>query len=280
MNPKLRAFIFPPTIRQWVWSIIRSVALGYGILLIAAIFSNHLLFHPPGHKTDFPGQVKLKSADGNTITALYLPNPQAAYVLLYSYGNGEEMDVMQDYMRELVAHSWAVCGYDYPGYGTSTGNPSESGCDAAIDAAYAYLTGDLHISPDRIVLYGHSLGSGPSVDLASRKPVGGLILDGAYTSIFRVVTHYRILPWDVFNNLAKISKIHVPLLSLHGTDDHVVPFWHGVALFDAYAGPKQKLWITGGGHGNLPWFAPEAYWGALEQYRLSLPVKDPLPIVH
>jgi abhydrolase domain-containing protein 17 len=276
MNPKLRRFLCPPTFRQWMWSLGRSVVGGYLLLGLVAGFPNSLVFHPPGHRDELAGQVKLHSADGNTITGLLLPNPSAAYVLLYSYGNGEELFVMQDFMRDLQHHGWAVMGYDYPGYGTSTGTPTEAGCDAAIDAAYAWLTNEKHISPARIVLYGHSLGSGPSVDLASRQPAGGLILDGAYTSIFRVVTHYRILPWDMFNNLAKISSVHVPLLSLHGTADPVVPFWHGQALYDAYTGPKQHFWVTGGGHGNLPYVAPEAYWGALEQYRQSLPLKDPI----
>jgi len=271
MNPKLRAFLLPPTFRQFAWSVARSAGWGYLVLIIAALFPNRLLFHPPGHKVDIPYQLKLHAADGNTITALYMENATAPYVLLYSYGNGEELDVMQHFMRELREHGWAVMGYDYPGYGTSTGSPSEKGCIAAIDAAYAHLTGTLGIPPGRIVLYGHSLGSGPSVDLASRKPVGGLILDGAYTSIFRVVTHWRMLPWDIFDNSGKISSIHVPLLSLHGMNDRVVPFWHGEALYDAYSGPKQKLWVEGGGHGNLPWFAPDAYWAAMESFKKSLP---------
>jgi hypothetical protein len=276
MNPKLRQFLSPPTFKQWMWSLARSVGWAYLLLLTVASFPNGLLFHPPGHRNELANQVKLDSADGNTITGQFMANPSAAYVLLYSYGNGEELFVMQEFLLALRAHGWAVMGYDYPGYGTSTGSPSEAGCDAAIDAAYAWLIQEKHIPPARIVLYGHSLGSGPSVDLASRQTVGGLILDGAYTSIFRVVTHYRILPWDMFNNLAKISSVHVPLLSLHGTDDHVVPFWHGHALYDAYTGPKQHLWVTGGGHGNLPYVAPEAYWDAVEQFRLSLPLHDPI----
>jgi len=272
MNPGTRNFLRRPAFRQWVKLVLRILLLGYlALMFVGAILINPLLFHPPGHKDELRGQVKLHTADGNDVTGLYLPNPQSAYVLLFSYGNGEDLVADRDFLQEFLSHGWGVMAYDYPGYGTSTGKPSESGCEAAIDAAYAFLVSEKHIPPARIVLYGRSLGSGPAVDLASRKPVGGLVLQSAYTSIFRVVTHYRILPWDVFNNIAKISSIHAPLLSIHGTDDHVVPFWHGKALFDAHPGPKQFLWVPGADHNNLVDVAGETLWTALDTFRRSLP---------
>jgi len=275
MNPKLRNFLSPPSFKGWLKSLLRSFILGYVILIIAALNVNHLLFHPPGHHVDFPGQVKLHTAAGDDITALYQPNPQAAYVVLFSYGNGEDMASNHDYMVALHNRGWGTCGYDYPGYGTSSGKPSEAGCIAAIDAVYDYLTKEQHIPAERIILYGHSLGSGPTIDLASRKPVGGLILEGAYLSIFRVVTHFRVLPWDVFNNIAKISSIHVPLLSIHALNDHTVPFWHGEKLYDTYTGPKQNYWVPNADHNTILEVAWQPYWEAVEKYRESLPLKNP-----
>ena len=273
MSPRLRAFLKVPSVRQFA----RTVAVCYlGLALFAASCANTMLFHPPGLRDNISGQIKVHAADGNDITLVYLPKASAAYVILFSYGNGEDVEARYDYFLELRLHGWAVCGYDYPGYGTSTGHPTEAGCYAAINAAYDYLVNVQHIPPARVVIYGQSMGTGPSVDLASREPVGGLILEGAFLSVFRVVTHYRILPWDIFDNYAKINAVRAPLLSIHAEQDQVVPFWQGEELNAAYHGTKSHQWIPGAGHNNILQVAPELYWAALDKYRESLPLKSPM----
>ncbi len=277
MHPQLRKFFSVPPLRLFWWTLLRTLALAYvGLALFAAGCVNTMLFHPPPLRNPVPGQIKLPAADGNKITAVFLPNPKAAYVILYSYGNGESLEHCHEFLDELREHGWSVCAYDYPGYGTSTGKPTEAGCYAAINAVYDYLVKQRQIPPERIVLYGQSMGSGPTVDLASRQPIGGLILHSAFLSVFRVVTHYHILPWDVFNNLGKIDRVKVPLLSIHGRADTIVPFWQGQALYNAYPGPKTCLWIPNAGHNDILEAAPEEYWAALERYRAGLPLKTPL----
>ena len=144
-----------------------------------------------------------------------------------------------------------VFAYDYHGYGASGGVPSEEAAYQDIDAAYEYLTGELSIPPERIILYGYSLGSGPSVDLAARRPVGGLILEGAFVSTFRVITVYPILPFDKFNNIRKIKRVKVPVMVIHGTKDNVIPFFHGQKLYSAANEPKTSMWVDGAGHFDL-----------------------------
>jgi len=273
MNPKLKAFLRLPTPAKFA----RTLCIYYVCLLVfAAFFTNNMLFHPPALRDKLINQVTLHASDGNDITALYLPNPKAAYVVLFSYGNGECLEANEDFLHELLLHGWAACGYDYPGYGLSTGHPSEAGCYAAINAAYDYLTQQLHIPPERIVLYGRSVGTGPTVDLASRRPIGGLMLEGAYLSIYRVVTHFRILPWDVFNNFAKISSIHAPLLSIHAQNDHTIPFWQGQELYNTYPGPKQHFWAPGADHNTILQVDWDDYWKAIDQFQRSLPIATPL----
>lgn len=280
MNPKLKAFLAVPSFKSWrktaLKSIPLSLALAYMGLIVLALFTNKLLFFPPDNRQKLPSQVTLHASDGNDITALYLPNPKAAYVVLFSYGNGECLEANEDFLHELLLHGWAACGYDYPGYGLRTGHPSEAGCYAAINAAYDYLTQQLHIPPERIVLYGRSVGTGPTVDLASRRPIGGLMLEGAYLSIYRVVTHFRILPWDVFNNFAKISSIHAPLLSIHAQNDHTIPFWQGQELYNTYPGPKQHFWAPGADHNTILQVDWDDYWKAIDQFQRSLPIATPL----
>lgn len=144
--------------------------------------------------------------------------------------------------------------YDYSGYGLSTGKSSEANCYADIDAAYNYLTTEKRIPPKRIVLFGRSLGSGPTVELASRlgRNLAGVVLIAALTSCVRVVFNSpSTLKFDMFANIDKIHRIGVPVFCVHGMLDDVVPFAHGVELARRARYPLEPLWIRGGGHNNL-----------------------------
>jgi abhydrolase domain-containing protein 17 len=257
---------------DWAIMILIAVATAYlGLVVFAWLLADAMIFPaPPASYADAPGQPKLPAPDGNTITAVFLPNPAASHVLLFGHGNKMDLGKADKRLQLYRAHGWAVFAYEYPGYGTSTGTPSEAGCYAALAAAYAYLTRLKGIPPEKIVLYGLSLGSGPAIDLASREPVGGLILEGAFLSAFRVVTQWKILPWDRFDNIAKIGRIRTPLLSIHAREDHTVPFFHGQRLYAAHPGPKQHLWVAHAHHNNILETDPAAYWDAMEHFRLSL----------
>jgi hypothetical protein len=252
--------------------ILMALAAAYGGLFVFAwLFADSLIFPaPPSSYADAPNQPKLPAPDGNTITAVFLPNPAASHVLLFGHGNKMDLGKADERLQLFRAHGWAVFAYEYPGYGTSTGKPSETGCYAALAAAYAYLTKLKQIPPEKIVLYGLSLGGGPAVDLASREPVGGLILEGAFLSAFRVVTHWKVLSWDRFDNIAKIGRVGAPLLSIHARQDQTVPFFHGRRLFAAHPGPKQHLWVADAHHNNILETDPAAYWDAMERFRLQL----------
>jgi fermentation-respiration switch protein FrsA (DUF1100 family) len=256
----------------WIFPLLAAMAAAYiGLFLMGLLASNAMIFPaPPSSYQDSPDQAKLPSPDGNKITAVFLPNPAASHVLLFNHGNRQDLGTADARLRLYQSHGWAVFAYDYPGYGTSTGTPSEAGCHAALAAAYAYLTTIKGYAPHQIVLYGLSLGSGPAVDLASREPVAGLIVEGAFISAFRVLTRITLLPWDRFNNLEKMPRVRAPLLSIHATKDFTVPFSHGKKLFAAHPGPKRHLWVQGAGHNNILETDPAGYWDALEQFRLSL----------
>src|SRR5215467_15450253 len=86
-------------------------------------------------------------------------------------------------------------------------------------AAYEYLTRELKISSDRIIIYGRSVGSGPAVHLAARMPAAGLILQSPFVSAFRVLTRIPLLPFDKFPNYKEIARVRWPVLIIHGTHD-------------------------------------------------------------
>lgn len=245
------------------------VAIGYvGFYLFALFFSSPFIFPAPEATYVDTHEIKKLTLDNEwEISIKHLPNPDAGKVLLYSHGNGEDLGIVEKKLDNFHKNGWAVFAYDYPGYGTSHGTPSEKVCFESIEKAYKHLVEDLQYKPEDIVLYGYSLGGGPSFHLAQKEKVGGVIVEGTYTSIFKVATYINILPWDVFDNQSKINEIDAPLLVIHGTEDTVVPFWHGKALFDKANTNKHYLWIEGAEHGDLVHLAGDRYWDTLTHFR-------------
>ncbi|PUZ50217.1 hypothetical protein GQ55_6G042100 [Panicum hallii var. hallii] len=143
--------------------------------------------------------------------------------------------------------------YDYSGYGASTGKPSEENTYADIEAVYQCLETEYGISQEDIILYGQSVGSGPTLHLASRLPrLRGVVLHSAILSGLRVVCHVNFtLCFDIYKNVKKIKKVKCPVLVIHGTDDDVVNWSHGKELWKLAREPYDPLWIKGGGHCNL-----------------------------
>jgi pimeloyl-ACP methyl ester carboxylesterase len=253
------------TLKQMIANILillaMALAASYALACLYALASaNSMIFPaPPSSYQDDESIVKIQSCDGNSISALYLEATQSRKLLLYSHGNGEDLGYILPFLQEFQRRGISVLAYDYPGYGTSSGTPSEKAVYAAADAVFEYARQSLQFPSERIVLYGRSLGSGPSCWLAERHPVAGLILDGAFSSTFRVMTRIKLLPWDVFDNLKRLPEIDCPVLILHGEDDLIVPFEHALANEKA-AQKAQTHWIKGAGHNNHIEVMGEDYW--------------------
>lgn len=237
------------------------------LLLIYIIFAGYIFFRadsmiflpqPPSYK-DAKDILKLPVNATEKIAAIYLPNSQAAYTLLYIHGNAEDLGDIRPKLEQLRSWGFSVFAYDYRGYGISDGKPSESNAYQDADTAYAYLTQQLKISPNQIILYGRSVGGGSATDLASRHPVAGLVLESTFTSTFRVVVPFPLLPFDKFSNLDKIRRIRCPVLVMHGQLDRIVPFSHGQALYEAAPEPKMSLWLTEAGHNDFTWVAGDRH---------------------
>ena len=249
--------------------LIGAVTLYAGLALAAALLSDFLLFPIGPREYSVPGLLELP-VEGGKVAAIYLRNPDARLTLLHSHGNGEDLGSILPLLREYNRRGFSVLAYDYPGYGRSTGRASEAGAYAAIDACYRYLKTDQGLTPGAIVLYGRSLGSGPTLDLASRERVGGVILENAFVSAFRVMTRIRLLPWDKFGNERKIGRVDSPILVIQAEQDEVVGYWHGPRLFDAASEPKDFWSVAGAGHNDLLAVAGEEYWRRLQSFSDSV----------
>jgi fermentation-respiration switch protein FrsA (DUF1100 family) len=241
---------------------------GYALLTLAACVSvDGMLYYPQYGGRERPDDLRrVRQPDGGELAVLYLPNPDARFTLWYFHGNAEDLGDIQPRLRELHAAGFSVFAFDYPGYGWSDGTPSEKSIAAATHAARAYLRDELKISPAQTLLYGRSLGGGPAVTEAVEGGAAGLILENSFTSVYRVMTRWRLLPFDQFENLRKMPHVRCPVLVLHASDDRVIPVHHGRALFAAAAEPKRALWVDFAGHNDLRETARERYWQALRDF--------------
>jgi fermentation-respiration switch protein FrsA (DUF1100 family) len=151
-----------------------------------------------------------------------------------------------------------------PPYFQLSGSPSEEDCYADIQAAYKFLRFELHAPAQNIVLYGRSLGSGPSCYLASGTaqsedrslggPVGGVILHAPFLSVYRIVVDTGCTVYgDKFPNIDYAPSIDSPLILVHGTADQIVPFNHSERLYAALppSSRARPLYIEGMGHNNV-----------------------------
>jgi fermentation-respiration switch protein FrsA (DUF1100 family) len=249
------------------------LAIGlYLILVLVAVFlSDRMIFQPQRSSyQDTPDILKLTTADGTRISALYLPNPAATYTILFSHGNAEDLGDNRQFFEELRRAGFAVFAYDYHGYGTSGGTPSEKTIYSDVEAAYEYLTHSLGIPAQRIISFGRSVGAGAAIDLAVRKPVAGLIVQSGFTSAFRVLTRVPLVPFDRFRNLEKIARVRCPVLIMHGQADRVIPLQHGLQLYERANQPKMRFWVEGADHNDFELVAGKRYYKALQEFSGNL----------
>jgi abhydrolase domain-containing protein 17 len=247
---------------------LKSLIFIYAFFAIYIYFrADSMIFLPqPSSYQDNQDILKLKNTDNKNISAIYLQNKQAKYTILYAHGNGEDLGDIKPHLQKIRDLGFSVFAYDYRGYGTSEGTPTETTAYQDIDTAYNYLTQKLNIPPQQIIVFGRSVGGGSAVDLAAKKPVAGLIVESSFTSIFRVVVPVPILPFDKFTNLNKIKKVKCPVLIIHGKIDEIIPFTHGEKLFAAVSSPKLSLWVDKASHNDLSSIAGEKYWEILKKF--------------
>jgi len=201
----------------------------------------------------------LKTKSNADVPAFYIDR-RSQITVLFSHGNAEDLGMIYEWFCEFTREVQVnLLAYDYEGYGKASGTPSESSCYEDIEAAYLFLTTVLHHPSENIILYGRSLGSGPSCYLAERLSkekiqVGGLVLQSPLLSVYRVAFTFRFtFPGDMFPNVDRIGNVTCPVFIIHGTRDEVVPFWNGEALFlGAQPSFRAKpFWVDGGGHNNI-----------------------------
>ena len=244
-------------------SAVSVFALGYAALAGALFFYQPNLLYFPGMPSreivatpadtglDFE-PLTLATRDGEQLDAWFVPADSARGVLVFCHGNAGNIAHRLDSIRLFHDLGLSVLIFDYRGYGRSSGRPTEQGTYRDVDAARDYLVGPRGIPPNRIILFGRSLGAAIAADLASRQNAAGVILESAFTSVPDIAaTLYPWLPvrWMSryqYNTQKKLADIHSPVLIVHSRDDEIIPYANGERLFAAARDSKQFLELRGG----------------------------------
>lgn len=222
---------------------------------------NKVVFQPPAPSYGFTPSIWLSTKHGYTIPAFFVDRC-ARFTLLFAHGNAEDLGMIHSYF-EHVSIIWNVnvFAFEYTGYGLSTGEASEKNVYADAEAAYNYLVDVLGKQWETIILYGRSLGSGACVHLATKVPVRGVILQSPLLSVHRVGLKLSCtLPGDMFANVDKMKNVKCPVFIIHGTNDEMIPVYHGRELYDSCKTAVNPYWVEGGGHNDLEICARQTFF--------------------
>jgi uncharacterized protein len=263
------------SIRRMITTLAAIAAAYVFVVGILYAFQRNLLFLPTSHVGSPAAvgagdmrEVTLATADGLALRSWYKPAQDGRPTMIYFHGNGGNISARAKRVRPYLNAGLGVLLVGYRGYGGNDGTPSEEGFYEDARAAMRFIE-DQGVPPDRVVLYGESLGSAVAIHLAAEqavqnRPLAAVIGEGAPSSVADVAARrypfapVRTLIKDRFDSRAKVGGINAPLLLIHGEDDIVVPQRFGRALFEAAAEPKHAQWIDGAGHNNLAYHAIDA----------------------
>lgn len=208
--------------------------------------------------------VRLTTDDGVGLGAWWVAPPRPRGAVVFAHGNAGNISDRLDAVKLFVALDVAVLAFDYRGYGSSDGAPSEAGTYRDMAAAVGYLRAVRGIEPERTVYYGESLGGAVAIEAALRHRPAALIVESTFTSVRAMAAvHYPFVPGFLarrvrYDSLARVRNLRCPLLVLHGPRDTIVPYRMGRELFDAAPGPKAFADLEGDHNDGGPVASPAA----------------------
>ena len=247
-------------LRRVVLPIVRIAVLVYvGLAAVLLFFQSWLVYRPSRKVEQTPAElqlhyeeVRLTAADGTQLSAWYIPAEGARGAVLICHGNGGNIGHRLPTIWAYHQLGYSVLIFDYRGYGQSRGKPTETGTYQDAAAAWEHLVQVRKTLPERIVVFGRSLGGAVAAHLAKARRPGALILESTFTSVPELgATLYPFLPVRrlcrfSYNTLEMVKEVRCPVLVAHSPHDDMVPYAHGRTLFEAVAEPKQFLEMAGG----------------------------------
>lgn len=259
--------------RRMLGELLIPLAIAYGaVLVLVYVFQSHLVFFPStGREAVVTPQsyglryesVSIRTADGETLDAWWVPAENARGTVLFFHGNAGNISHRVDYLQMFHRLRFSTLIVDYRGYGKSSGTPSEAGTYRDAEAAWEHLRHARLAQPRDIVIAGESLGAAVATRLAADESPRAVLLFSTFTSVPDLGAQvYWFLPVRLlsrfdYDNLANLKRIRAPVFIAHSRDDDIVPYAHGRRLFETAAEPKAFLEMRGGHNDGFIFMRPE-----------------------
>jgi hypothetical protein len=259
---------------QIAWIAVLSVALVAGTVVLIWRNQERILFQPPAppHRRSQARHAEITAADGQRLFALVVGEFHAAVpkAVLAFHGNAAIAAWRVPWAAEVARRTGCVVVLaEYRGYAGLDGEPSYATTQIDAHAAYAFVQSQWALSPERIVLFGHSLGSAVAAELAASDGCAALVLEAPFTSardMARVfiarATHivWRLVSRIHFDTERLVQSLETPVWVAHGTHDPVVPMRMGEQVFRSARHHGEFLLVDGAGHNDIPDRGGETYW--------------------
>jgi fermentation-respiration switch protein FrsA (DUF1100 family) len=281
--------------RRMLGELLIPLGIAYGaVLVLVFVFQSQLVFFPgTGREVVVTPQsyglgfepVEIRTADGETLQAWWVPAEDARGTVLFFHGNAGNISHRLDYLRMFNRLRYSTLIVDYRGYGKSTGTPSEEGTYRDAEAAWDYLRRARLAQPRDVVIAGESLGAAVATRLAAEAGPRAVVLFSTFTSATDLGAEvYWFLPVRLlsrigYDNRENLKRIRAPVFIAHSRDDDIVPYAHGKRLYEAANEPKTFLEMRGGHNDGFIFTRPEwvAQLGAfLDRYAEGKRLEPPM----
>jgi hypothetical protein len=275
--------------RRMLGELLIPLGIAYGaVLILVFVFQSHLVFFPgTGREAVLTPQsygmrfesVEIRTADGESLAAWWVPAEGARGTVLFFHGNAGNISHRLDYLQMFHRLRYSTLIVDYRGYGMSTGSPSEKGTYLDAEAAWDYARHSRMALPQDIVIAGESLGGAVATWLAAKENPRAVILLSTFTSVPDLGAQvYWFLPVRLlsrirYDNRENLKRISAPVFIAHSRDDDIVPYAHGKKLFEAANAPKAFLEMSGGHNDGFIFTRPE-WVSRLAAFLDALPAKQ------
>lgn len=264
--------------------VLGTIFSGYVLLcLLVVLFQSRLVYFPEKTISQTPRSyhlpyedVQLVTRDAVKLHGWYIPSQSAVHTVLFCHGNAGNISHRLESIRIFNALGLNVFIFDYRGFGQSEGSIGEQGSYLDTQAAWDYLTGQKNTRADQIILFGRSLGGALAAQLASHKAAAAVIIESGFISI--PVLGQQLYPFLPVKYLSRInyptieylSKNTIPKLIIHSRDDELIPFAHGMSIYEHVPGPKTFLELKGSHNDGFLVSGP-VYLNGLRKFIASLP---------
>jgi alpha-beta hydrolase superfamily lysophospholipase len=241
-----------------MYLILTALCIYIGLAVFLFLFQSRLMYFPDRGLISTPHEIgaryeaiTFQTEDRVDLSAWFVPADDSKGVILFCHGNAGNISHRIGYLEVFLRLGLSTFIFDYRGFGTSDGVPTEQGTYLDAKAAWKYLVEKRGVPPDRIVIFGESMGGAVAAWLAQTNRPAALILQSTFTSVPDLASRlYPFVParWIVrygYNTREYIGRVDCPVLIVHSCEDEIVPYSHGCELYDLVKGPKEFFELRG-----------------------------------